>query len=239
MGEGESDTGRFEEISEEEIAHLRPELQREGEFRAARKIIETHADAIDVEPNTPMDALLDELLTEQKKPQPDMFRLADIRQRLDQEHALVMAQSVTSETALQHMQDRFDTQELNNREEALREIAQLRESVPGLYKDIHDMAEETVGDMAEEYPEDVDEIIGIVESEMEDVKATVAKTLGDVDEETVFERLHDDTRLAQYDFETLRMSYAFLKNCEVKFVEEHTEMLHAVSEWRKHHQQNS
>lgn len=239
MGEGETDTPRRDQFSSRD---------EEQEFRAAdfdptvKRALDTmshHADALEGQPESPIDRLIDELLAEQKKPQPDLFRMTDIRQRLDQEHALVMAQSVTNETAVQHMTDRMKTQELDDREVAIRDIEKLVESIPGLKQDIVNMADEAIGDMAEDYPDDMEEIITQAENEIEEAYESIAKTLELSDPELVDAKLRDQAGLQQIDFESLRMVYAFLMKAQNELVDDHTSMLAVVDRWRKEHHQKS
>lgn len=239
MGEGESDTPRRDQFSSRE---------EEREFRAADfdptvkralDFMSEHNDELEGDPESPVDLLIDELLAEQKKPQPDMFRLADIRQRLDHEHAIVMAQNVTNENATQHMQDRAETAELDEREDAIREIAKLVVSIPGLKQDITDMADEAIGDTAEAYPEDMQEILGSAENEVAEAYESIASTLDIANPDQVDERLRDQIALQKVNNESVRMIYAFLMKAQNALIGYHTAMLRATDLWRKQHHQSS
>ncbi len=230
------DTGRFDEFSAERENHFRTDIDHESAVQAAGKIMAKHAEQIEGDPLSVVDVLIDELSVEQKKEHPDPDTIADIQKRLQAEHPYVATQVVTSDTALRHINDHVESHELNDQEQARREIPQYAESVPGFYQDIlammADIAVTTV-------PDSMRKIVTKSKNIFETTYQDVGTLLGKIPMEQVSAVLKDDVKLRNFDSYTLQAVARCLKKAQDKLNDEHTSMLKATSDWREQHKEQS
>lgn len=236
MGEGETDTGRFDEVTPEDVERLRPDLRREATFQAAREIMEQHAEQIAGDPVSRMDQLLDEFVDERNKTIPDPRRLDYLRHQMHLEHTFVAPETVTSASAERHLQDIRETQELNDRETAVREVAQLAVAIPGFVRDIREMADQAINsDLVEQYPDEMAAVIAEADGISEVAEASITEVLEIGTVKNFFETLQDEHGLLQLPFETLKTIYAHLIKAQHELIDAHSRMLKVADQWRKEH----
>lgn len=234
---GDPDTGRGIPEQEQFSSDERRKFSRAVNFDPA---VEHAAEIMnEYEPESTMDQLLDQLSVEQKKEHPDQSQIENIRRQISQEHELVMAQTVTADKLPQHLLDTHETKELNDQEAAIKEIEVLGKRITGLDQDISEMADEAVGDMAEEYPVEMKKVLDDVEYEIDLTYSDIAKIFGDIQSDQVMERLQKSIELQRFDPAKLHKVYTLLKRAEIILITANTTMLKAVDAWRKAHQQKS
>lgn len=243
MGEGESDTRPEDSFVSPEEKRVQRAIDDDPAVQRAMTDMAVHDEVLqgqaDLKPESLVDSLLDELIEEQKKTQPDPNRLADIRRQLQAEHPLVAAQTVTNETALRYMADKMETTELNDRETAVGEILRLTPSVVSLEKDITDMADEAIGETVEEYPDEMELILNDVAETKEGTIKELCDYLGLEPDEGFPAVLFDTKGLLQVNFEKLKSIFATLYNAQSKMLDFQGDMAEVVKAWKEEHHQGS
>lgn len=234
MGDGETDgPGREQALSREEEQEVNA-ADFDIHVKAAQDIASLHADRMEGEPESPMDVLLDEFLAEQKKEQPDFLKLQVIRERMSREHPVVAAQSVTVETALQHMADRMETHDLDTKEQSVNRITKFYQQATGLRNDIQEMAESVTSELAEVYPPDINTIVNTTNRVVSDANVDLAKMLSCSTTELP-SQLSDERQLLTLSAEDLNTMAATLHQLVLYTINKHTEMTDAVVTWRRNH----
>lgn len=201
--------------------------------------MEQHADELAGEPASPIEVLLEEFMAERNKTSPDPAKLEDIRNRMRAEHALVEAQNPSPERAARHQQDKIESEILNEREDIVNNITKTRLIIEGFEKDIRAMADEVIGDMAEEYPERMAEILDNVADIRSDVFEDIREVLDESypDAEGVIPlTLLNEQQLMKAKGKDLMKIYGLLLKARNELIDEQSAMLKAVTEWRQERQ---
>lgn len=240
MGEGESNTPRSDKYTaEHEGRQFRADIEHESYVQEAGRVMANHADDLESRTKSPMDELIDELIEEQKKPKPDLFRTADIRRRINDEHALVLAQNVSDTNTVQHQADKMETTELDDREAAVSEIVRLIPAITSLGKDITNMADEAIGKTVEEYPDEMEIIINDAAETKEKSIKEVCKYLQIEPAEEFPAVILNTKELLQVKIEILRSVFASLHNAQSEMLDYQTDMTEVVKAWKEEHHQGS
>ncbi len=235
MGESEGETGRPQDshIDEQEVRQLRGHLGRELTFQQAKNVMDEHAEHIAGDPESPVDRLIDELSVELKKDHPDQAKLDSLRQQLNQEHPLVAADTVTSETAGRHINDVVESAIRREREISEANIRKLVTQIQGLNQDIRTMANDAIGEAAEEFPQPMDDIIGAAESQVGQL-ANQAEQLIQTETPDALNFIQSSS-LDNVPSPALKELEAISEQVRNMLIDLHSRMLKATSDWRKTH----
>ncbi len=227
----EPDTGKG--IPEEEMFSTSAEwsdfshaIHFDPHVKKAEEVMEAH------EPVSHMDALLDEYSAALKVEKPNEEAIQLILEKIQKERIFFIAQAGSERTA----NDQQETQELNDREQAINEIFRLNASISGLEKEIWILADTIKGSNVDSYPDAIQNIIDDALSENLELDVQMSAILR-CEIEEVEDVVHDQTRLLTYQFSELKLIFAFMTKAEHVMIDDHSKMLKATSDWREKHKQ--
>lgn len=245
MGESDPETGRGipqqdQFSSRDEERQFRPAVDHDPHVLRAVEAMGEHGDRLD-EQGSQLDRILDELMVERKKPVPDLTHLVHIRARLHQEEVeqkiLDQAQKSSPE---QKAIDSFESLALDHPELANEEIIKAVAVIDGLATDIFDMAESTISESSDEYPQTIQSILSTMYESEEGLLQSVKHIIPDFSDSILdfedlvehFEPLPSDPKAKVSLFTTIRLDIH-------AFVDLNSKMMEAVDQWRREHHQKS
>ncbi len=241
MGEGEPDIPDLEKFSSRKEEQEFSAIHFDPNVRRALEHMEHHGAKLEGEPS-PIESMIAELLAEQKKPNPDLQVLDDLRGKIANEHAIIEAQHVPDEKLAEHLLTMGETQALNVKEARMYvvdKIMETRVTIDGLVSDMINMADDATGRTADDFPPELGAILVDAERIRSQAYSDLRLAFGEEQSEGSDlppEALLDQDALMDMDSGILNGTINGLIEIRNQLIDQHTKMLKAASEWREKHQ---